>query len=190
MRKILGLDISSTTCGVAILYCDDNISPTQITQIDSIYIKPQKNGSIFERIKKIQDDISKILEKYKPDEIAIEDITQFMGGSSSANTIILLAIFNRSIGLVCYNFLGRPPELYNVLKIRHKIKISKELPKKEDIFELIKKKTGITLEPEPFNPPIKTIKCKKIKNKQPTEFSDCADAAAVALCHMMILDEK
>ena len=139
--RILGLDASSKTIGYSII--EYNEKTDKINLLKCSFVKPPKDGNLFERLKKTQDMIVKILEEYKPDIVAIEDIAKFMAGLSTANTITTLAIFNRCVGLVCYNFCGKPPQLYNVLKIRHGIKLNKVFPKKEDIPELVAKHLGI-----------------------------------------------
>lgn len=129
----MGLDASSSTIGYSIIDCNDN----KIELITCNYIKPPKKGNIFDRLIKTQKLIEIILKEYKPDIVAIEDIAKFMEGLSTSNTIIILAVFNRSVGLACMNFLKHPPALYNVMRIRHGLKFSKQLPKKQEIPELV-----------------------------------------------------
>jgi crossover junction endodeoxyribonuclease RuvC len=136
--RILGLDISSAAVGWCILDLKEN----KVKYIDSGYFKPKKAESIFDRLKDSQQKVDEILQKYNPDKIGIEDIAKYMPGVSSANTILTLCSFNRAIGLWCYNYLGESPKLFNVMSIRHSIKkLSglKDLPKKEDIPDLVAK---------------------------------------------------
>src|SRR6266702_348696 len=142
MKRICGLDISTTTVGICIIETDDDYNSRKLIHIS--YIKPPKKGSIFERIAKTQSLINDMLMKFSPDLISIEDIVQFMAGASGAKTIIALARMNISVGMICYQFLKRSPSMFNVMSIRHGIKLSKELPKKEEIPELVSKHLGIT----------------------------------------------
>jgi len=177
MKCILGFDVSSTTIGIGILNWDE--SSNDIKYVSMNYIKPIKDGSIIERIVDTRNKIQKILADTKPDYIAIEEIIKFMKGKSTAQTIIMQATFNRMIGLVSYDYLGRAPELFNVLSIRHGIKINKTFPKKEDIPDLVAKHLGITF-------PYEYKKTGKLK----VENGDKADGMAVALYYAFLLSGK
>lgn len=167
MSKILGFDVSSTTIGWSLLNIDDD---KVITLIKSGWIKPIKKGSIIERLIDTRDKIKNIIEDSKPDDIGIEDIIQFMQGKSTAKTIITLTTFNRMVCLLAYDYLGRSPTLFNVMSIRHGLKINNIFPKKEDMPELVAKHLGITF-------PYETNKKGKLKE----ENFDMADGIAVAL---------
>ena len=138
-KIIIGWDVSSTTTAYSVL----KIAKDAIYYIDSGYIKPIKNGTIFERLNYTKKEINKILTKYKPDEIAIEEIIQFMSGSSGAKTIIMLTSFNRMVGLTCYEYLNNNPSMYSVMSIRHGLKLDKKLPKKEDMPDVVSKHLNI-----------------------------------------------
>jgi len=167
--KILGFDISSSTTA----YCVFTIENKSIIKIDHGFFKPPKKGSIFERLLWVENKINDIIQKYNPDEIAIEDIAKFMKNKSTANTIIMLALFNRIIGLTCHK-LNKSPTLYNVLTIRHQIKLSKIPPKKEEIPLLLEKRLNIKF-PYLYN--------KKLEIKK--ESYDISDAFAVCLTHCL-----
>lgn len=166
-KKILGFDISSSVIG----YCLLEVDGYTITFKSCDYYKPQKSGDIFSRLFKTKEDISKIIKKLNPDYIAIEDIIQFMKNQSGAKTIISLALFNRTVGLAAFEFLGKSPELFSVMSIRHGIKQSKALPKKEEIPELVASHLGIKF---PYE-------YKKNGFSIKSESYDMADSVAVAL---------
>ena len=168
MAKILGFDISSTCIGYCVLEIDQ--SSKCIKLVDSGFIKPIKTGNIIERIVDTRDKIKEIIEKANPDYIGIEDIIQFMQGRSTSQTITTLTAFNRMICLLSYDFLHRTPELFNVMSIRHGLKTTKVLPKKEEIPELVAKHLGITF-------PYFVDRKGRIKK----ENYDMADGFAVAL---------
>lgn len=168
MKTILGIDCSSTTIGYAILTVDD----VDIQFISCNYIKPPKKGNLIERIAQTRDMIQKIILDTKPDYIAIEEIISFMKGASTAKTVIMLTSFNRMVCLLAYDYLNRPPELYNVMSIRHGLKMNKVLPKKQDMPELVAKHLSIKF-PYEYNK----------KGKIKVECEDQADAVAVALFH-------
>lgn len=175
MSKILGFDISSTCIGYSLLEIKDN----NINFIFCNYIKPIKNGNIIVRIADTRNKIKKIIEDIKPDYIAIEDIIQFMSGASTAKTIITLTSFNRMIGLLAYDYLKSEPSYFNVMTIRHGLKLNKTLPKKEDIPELVAKHLRIKF---PYE--------KNKKGNLKSENLDMADSVAVALYYSFILTKK
>lgn len=176
MTKVLGFDVSSTTIGYCVLEIDDN---NQIHFGYANYLKPAKKGNIIERIVDTRDKIQSIIEQVKPDYIGIEDIIQFMKGHSTAKTIIMLTTFNRMIGLCAYDYLKKSPELFSVMTIRHGLKTGKDLPKKEDMPELVAKHLGITF-------PYEANKKGKVK----VESFDMADGVAVALYYAFVLTGK
>jgi len=176
MTKILGFDISSSCIGYSVI----EILPNQeLKFISCDYLKPIKKGSIIYKIADTRDKIKKIIEEIKPDHIAIEDIIQFMSGASTAKTIITLTSFNRMIGLLAYDFLKKEPEYFNVMAIRHGLKLNKILPKKEDMPDLVAKHLKITF---PYQ--------KNKKNNLKSENYDMADSIAVALYYSLLLSNK
>jgi hypothetical protein len=177
MKKILGFDCSSTTIGYCVLKWDE-IS-NQISFVSADYFKPPKDGNLIERIAQTRDAIREIIENVKPDFIGVEEIISFMKGKSTAQTIIMLTTFNRMICLLAYDWLGKSPELFNVMSIRHGLKMSKELPPKENMPELCCKHLGIPLVWE-----------KSKKGKIKTENYDRFDGVAVALYYAFVLSGK
>lgn len=173
--RVVGFDVSSSTIGFSVIDYDTN----GLKLVSSGYIKPIKKGSIIERIVDTRDKINKIINEFKPDHIGIEDIIQFMQGKSTAKTIIMLTTFNRMISLCAYDYLKKSPELFNVMTIRHGLKFSKELPKKEEMPELVAKHLEIKF-------PYETNKKGKIK----VENYDRADGIAVGLYYTFVLMGK
>ena len=55
-----------------------------LSLFDCGYIKPIKTGTIIERLIDTRDKVEAVIEQYQPDEIAIEDIVQFMPRGTSA----------------------------------------------------------------------------------------------------------
>ena len=170
--RVLGMDISSTCIGWGLLEINGN----QISHINSGTIKPPKTGNIIERIVETRDKVSDIITKCNPDEIAIEDIVQFMKGKSTAKTIIILTTFNRMICLLARDRLVKLPNLYSVMSIRHGLKINKTLPKKEDMPELVSKHLRFK-----FDYKLDRKGGRKVENY------DRADGIAVALYHAFVL---
>jgi len=172
--RVLGIDCSSNTIGWCVL--DINLS---INFVAAGYIKPPKKGDIIERLNDTRNQINKLFAQYQPTYIGIEEIIQFMKGKSTAKTIIMLTTFNRMIGLLAYDYLKSSPQFFNVMSIRHGLKINKILPKKEEMPELVAQHLKMN-----FNYEIN--KNKKIK----VENYDKADGMAVALYYAFILSGK
>jgi len=177
MKRIMGWDVSSATVGWCVLDVDED--GKNVKFIKCSYFKPIKKGSTLDRLKHTQDKVQSILEEYKPDEIAIEEITKFMPHLSSAQTIITLAIFNRVVGLTCLNYLKKSPEMFSVMAMRHGLKLTSELPKKEDMPSLVETYMNIKF-------PFEINKNGKIKN----ESYDMADACIVGMYYAFKLSHR
>jgi hypothetical protein len=177
MYKVLGIDVSSETIGWCSLSVDQLSG--DIKFLDAGYLKPIKIGSIIDRISHTRDKVLEIITKQNPDYIGIEDIICFMKGKSSAQTIIMLTTINRMICLLSNDYIKKPPELFNVMTIRHGLKLTKVLPKKEDMPELFAAHLGIKF-PYEYNK----------KNKITEESYDMADGCSVALYYAFILSGR
>jgi Holliday junction resolvasome RuvABC endonuclease subunit len=169
MKKVLGLDASSTTIGICLLsYDDDNITLDHLS-----YYKPPKKGNLFERLSKVREFINESIDELEPDCVAIEDIVLFMSRQSTAKTVTTLAVLNRTVGLAVFDKTAQPPYLYNAMRIRHAIKQDGYLPAKEDIPELVAEILDVEF------PYVETK-----KGTLAAENGDMADAIACGLCHI------
>lgn len=175
--RILGIDCSSTTIGYCVL--DVDIGANTIAFIKAGYVKPLKKGGIVERIVDTRNKIQDLIKSEKPDHIGIEEIIQFMQGSSTAKTIIMLTTFNRMVALTAYDCTGRSPDFFSVMSIRHGLKLNKIFPKKEDMPELVAKHLRITF-PYELNK----------KGNLKVENYDKADGMAVALYYAFVLTKR
>ena len=184
MKRIMGLDASSTTIGLCVLQYNN----TKIKLEHVEFYKPPKKGNIFERLQAVRKYIFDMTSKFNPDVVALEEILLWMGGGkrcpvckqkmgrqSTAKTITTLTALNRTVGLAVLDNTGNVPFLYNVMRIRHQIKKGKVIPKKKDVPERVAALLNIKF-------PYKLNKLKNIAK----ENEDMADAIAVALCHIFI----
>jgi len=174
--KILGLDVSSTTIGVALLDCN---SKKATLVVGSYYKPPKGKRTIYERLSETKASVKKWVDGYQPDFIVIEDILLYMGGKkgrrkSNAQTITTLAIWNRMVGLTSFEASGKNPYLLSVEEIRKILKLDKHIPKKEEMPELVAKHLGMDF------PWVKYYNIKKKLANRKENF-DIADAVAVAL---------
>lgn len=180
MKRVLSFDISSTTCGWAVLDWDKS----SYKLIKCGYIKPSKKDTLFKSLAMLKIDILNLIRLHKPDEIAIENIVEFMAQKSSAKAIIKLAIYNRTVGLACFEETGKEPHLYSVMSIRHKLKLSKVLPKKEEMPLILEKHLEMTF---PWVKKLKKKKGSKVAVETVCDESyDVADGICVGLYHCMI----
>jgi len=129
--RVIALDASTTTIGISIFSYNNKI---QLLHYE--YYKPNKKVEILEMIKQTRKYILDMCLSYNITHFVIEDFTRFMKGKSTAATIIPLAILNMSLRLACQD-AGYNVTALNVMKIRHTIKKSKILPKKEEIPRLV-----------------------------------------------------
>jgi Holliday junction resolvasome RuvABC endonuclease subunit len=180
MTKYLGLDISSTTIGISLLEEENNI----IKVLNVEYYKPPKKDNIFELLSHTREYIIKKILELNPDEIVIEDFSQFMGGASTSATIILLALLNRTIGLTIYEEYSKTPHLLNVNTVRSIIR-PKDYNGKLDKFD-------VPMALEKIIPEYKHNFLYKTKGraegKVMDETYDMADSIAVALAYILSKD--
>lgn len=173
MKTLLCLDASTKAVGISVLECEGNT----ISLIHWEVFQPNKKDNIFDKLFKTRAHIVKLIDKFKPDELVLEDIIKFMPGKSTATTITTLACFNRSMGLLALEKLNKQPCLMNVMTIRHAIKENKIIPKKEDIPELVAKILKISF-------PYLYIINKKTKIKEINPISnDLADSIAAGIAY-------
>jgi Holliday junction resolvasome RuvABC endonuclease subunit len=176
IKRILGLDVSSTTIGIALLLWNDI---TNTVKLDTLtYLKPIKTGTLLERLYSTRNRMGEILNQLKPDQIAIEDILFYVPGKSSANTITVLASFNRMIGVLAIDYLQKTPYLYSVGDIRRGIKPPHlEKLDKQEVPDVVANYLNIKF-PWRYN---------KRTQKPLEENLDMADGLAVALYHTFII---
>ena len=181
MKTVLSFDVSTTTIGICLLSHDDGY--VHMDHIEDY--KSNKNGNILERLKETKTYILNVVRKYKPDEIAIEKYIEYMKASNS-KTILLLAIFNQTIALACYEETGKLPHILNVNSVRALIKPEGRAGRlsKEDVPSALEYHLNIKWE-FLYTKPKTNKKTKKVKTSTiKAESYDRADAAAVGLAYI------
>jgi len=168
--KYLGLDVSSTTIGLSLI--EENLGKLSLIKYE--YYKPIKDN-LFLSLHEVREYIIKIVKEWCPDECVIEDTLKFIGGGSTAQTIIKLSIYNRTCGLAVYETLGKDPILMNMQTARSIIKLPGYQGKlaKEDVPETVAKILNIKF-------PYVYKKNEKIAD----ESYDIADSIAITLGYL------
>jgi hypothetical protein len=186
--KIVGLDISTSTIGRAVI----NFSETaKIEYVD--FYKPikhtieDKNMDFLYMLSEAKKGILNLIEEHRPDYIAVEDCIRFLKGGSGAATILPLFALNKAICLGIYeDYPLIPLHICNVISIRTRLKKDLgllSLPPKEEVPACLEKLMKIEI-PRPMK---KTRKGEKIAD----EFLDMADGIAVAYyCHRLLQEKK
>jgi Holliday junction resolvasome RuvABC endonuclease subunit len=120
MQTILGIDCSSSTIGWAFIGVDND----KIKLLEHGHIKPpSRDGySLIKRIDSAMADIATLCERLKPDYSIVEEIIQHMEGRTSANTIIVLAAFNKAVSVQLLRSTGKEPLFLLPISIRTRIK--------------------------------------------------------------------
>lgn len=174
--KILGLDASTSTIGIALLSWDGY----QAITLDHLsYYKPPKKGELFERLSITKKFVKDKIKEFSPDLICLEDRILSLPGRTSTQTIATLSAFNRIIGLTCYEAIPTYPALIHPISVRNAIKLNGVFPDKLDVPSFMEKHLNIKF-PYIYN------KNKKLKE----ENYDMADAIAVGLAWILIEKRK
>ena len=118
---ILGLDVSSSKIGIAILNFDKKIVST-----DLIKFKPET--PLEERAKLFENKLFKLQKFYNIEEVFVEEpFIAFGGGKTTAHTMAKLQRFNGMCCYSIYNVFESVPNMVNVRAARTKLGI--KIPK-------------------------------------------------------------
>lgn len=174
MQRVLGLDISSSTIGWALIKFND-----EIVELESHgHIKPpaKKKGCMGFRLSTTSDEIRNLIKNLSPDIVAVEDYAKkFSSKKSSAHTIIVLATFNEVCAMIAYQELGKDVWRCAATSIRSILSKHFDIKSvsKDEIFSVIQ------------------THCKRFETKMnrigntKTESKDEADAVAVSLAYVL-----
>lgn len=174
MKKVLSLDISSSTIGWSLIEYDNQ----SFTLIDYGYLRPPKSskGSLSYRLNETVNMITNLISQHHPDEVAVEDYARrFTSGRSTAHTIIILSTFNEVICLTAYRMMKQDVFRYPVSTIRAQVGslFGVKIVSKNDIFPEIKHRGNI------FQAQLNR------NNNIKKENMDVADAIAVGITHVL-----
>lgn len=129
--RILGLDISSTCTGVSVV----NDGYLDINTLDTIV--PSDKFSLGQKLVFFEKHIKKLLKKYNPDIVVIEDI--FKG--PNAKTFKTLAMFRGIIFKVVFEKMKIDPK--SIMPTEARKLVGAKGVKKEDGFQFVINKYGL-----------------------------------------------
>jgi hypothetical protein len=105
---ILGLDISTTIVGVALIDLDGTLVVSEhwdITKQDTLFEKAEVIGSLLWALKN----------EHNVDQVFVETaLKKFIPGRSRADTLIKLAKFNGIVSWLCFDTFNQTPTFINV----------------------------------------------------------------------------
>ncbi len=103
---ILGLDVSTTRIGWAVIDKDQNL-------IDSSFFKTDKNKSLEERAEEFRTNVLEpLIVVHRIHEVRVEEpFSMFSGGKTTAKTMSSLQRFNGMISLLVHQLFGKPPTM-------------------------------------------------------------------------------
>jgi len=161
---ILGLDISTSITGATLI--NENGEVVFIEAIDT-----RKYNNFFEKAEKVKLFLTSIAEKYKVEEVFIEQSLQsFRSGFSSAKTLSTLSRFNGVVSWMCYSLWKIEPEYLAATSARKLCGI--KVPKGE-------KAKPVVLQYVLDNEPTFVVEYTKQGNPKPDSF-DRADSWVIA----------
>jgi len=129
--RILGIDISSKSTGWALIESDKLVEFGKIN--------PTGKMTSAQKLCLFGIELKKIIEKHKPDNIAIEDVVQV----KSVSVVKILARFNGVAIVEAYRFLQRDPTLFEPTKWKKMIDDCSGSSKKCEIQLAICKKYNL-----------------------------------------------
>ena len=172
---ILGLDISTSITGYAIIDYDDCIMKVDSWDLRNKNIYP----NFYNKIIHVKDKLKEISSPIK--HIYIEPaLNMFMMGKSSAHTISTLIKFNGIVSWLCYEQFGIEPVYIPAVSARKKCGIT--IKRGEKAKEIVMK---FLLDNEPGF----VVEYTKHGNPKP-EYYDQADALIIARAGLTCLQEK
>ncbi|GMT42816.1 MAG: crossover junction endodeoxyribonuclease RuvC [bacterium] len=150
---VLGIDPGSRVAGWGLV--DDGNG--RLTEVDSGCIKTPATTELAPRLKYLFNEFSKIIEKYRPDETAVENVF-FAKNAKSA----LMLGQARAAAILPGLLAGLPLHEYGALQVK-KALVGNGMADKNQVADMVCRLLGMKEKPSPL---------------------DVTDALAVAICHV------
>ncbi|OGN99402.1 MAG: crossover junction endodeoxyribonuclease RuvC [Chloroflexi bacterium RBG_13_51_18] len=150
--KILGIDPGTIVMGYGVIESEDS----ELAMVDFGAIKVSDKSQIGERLKILYHELLKVIQRHKPDAVAVEQ--PFV----AKNVRTALAIGRaQAIAILAAAETGIPTYEYTPAQVKQRVS-NYGASSKEQIQEMVRLQLGLAEIPEP---------------------NDAADALAVAICH-------
>ena len=151
--RILGIDPGTVTMGYGVIQAEGY----EITLLDSGALAAQERSPMGERLSYIYRRLLEIIDRYRPDAVAIEQ--PFMAKNVKAALAVGRA---QAIAILAAAEQGIPTYEYTPAQVKQRV-ANYGASNKEQVQEMVKLQLNLTEVPQP---------------------SDAADALAIALCHL------
>ena len=155
--RVCGIDCGTETTGYGIVEWDDAARRPELTWLDAGGICPPKKTLLPQRLAFIYSALSTLLEKYRPDVVAIEEVFY----SVNAKSALKLGQV-RGVALLAAAMANVPLAEYAPLKIKSTV-TGYGLAEKQQVQFMVARLLDLPVVPEP---------------------ADAADALAIAICHI------
>jgi Holliday junction resolvasome RuvABC endonuclease subunit len=132
--KTLAFDISSNNTGWSTLELNEDKS---ISKFEYGNIQPSPSMSVFQRLYYFGNEVNKLIQKFKPEEIAFEESISVMGHGFT--TAKVLARFSGVALYFAYQYQKKIIHLYEPTKWRKALGLSGRAHKAEVQFEIVKR---------------------------------------------------
>jgi crossover junction endodeoxyribonuclease RuvC len=159
--RIIGIDPGTLITGIGIIECLPGGKDIKLIHLDSINLKPA--DPLPNRLKIIYDKCLECIDKYKPEEFAIET-----------------AFYSKNIQSTLK--LGQARGVAIIAAVNHKLTIAEYSPREV--------KKSVTGQGSSSKEHVRTIIKNILQFKEDPEFIDSSDALAVAVCHYFSISSK
>lgn len=155
--RVCGIDCGTETTGYGIVEWDDRAANPELTWLAAGGICPPKKAALAQRLALIYSELTALLEKYRPEIVAIEEVFY----SVNAKSAIKLGHV-RGVALLAAATAGLKVAEYAPLTIKSSV-TGYGLAAKEQVQFMVTRLLKLASAPEP---------------------ADAADALAIAICHV------
>jgi len=155
--RVFGIDCGTETTGYGVVESDERSQRPRLICLGYGGIKLPKNKTMAERLCQVFEELTRELERWKPDVVAIEEVFY----SVNAKSALKLGQV-RGVALLAAARQGMPLAEYAPLKIKSSV-VGYGLAAKEQVQFMVSRLLELPGPPQP---------------------ADAADALAIAICHL------
>ncbi len=156
-RTILGIDPALTTTGYAVITAD---ARGNVSLLEGGLIRTKSSESLEQRLKTINVTLTEVIEEFKPDEVAIEDLH---ARYRNLKTAIIMG-HARGVAILAAGNAGIPVHHYQATRVKSIVAGSGRADK-DQMKRAVSMRLGLATE---------------------IEKDDVADAVGIAICHVHV----